>query len=278
MTSLINQATIGGKLHTFVGYVNQFEMGTFNIDDTWGTTIRDAWIAQFGNANKYNNPDSFSAYVIFPTAFETLTGNASASKYRARILSFQGVNQVNSSNGDSQITFFVNKTGGNGSYPFMLINDFSMSWAGFANSARTGAVNFASAGWLDNAQYTGAQFPRNFYWVTNGGSGRVQQENLKTERTFTTGSPALSCSIATPGANSSKVVLTDSVSPFNYIGNAHGLIRMPSSCVIGKIYKNTGIDPVSGVSEAGTNYNNWVCVGTWGTDKIGLRIWTENIT
>jgi len=277
MTTLINQATIGGKLHTFVGYVNQFETASFNIDGVWQTTIKDAWIAHFGNANLYNPPDAFSAYVIFPVSFETLIGNASSSKYRARILSFQGANQVNSSNGNSQVTFFANKSGATGTYPFVLITNSNMSWSAWTGANRTGSNGFASVGWLDNAQYTGNQFPRNFYWVTNGGSGRIQQENLTSERTFTSGSPTLSCSVSTPGANSSQVVLTDSVSPFNYIGNAPGLMRMPSSCVVGKIYRNDGIDPVSGVSEAGTNHNNWICMGSWGTDKIGMRVWTEGI-
>ena len=288
MTDLINQITINGQTTTYLGYRNpvensvlyDFRQGLINI-----------FTQQFGNTNtRFLSHDKF--YFKFPSSFETMpsvamatNGTSAATGWRFAI-----------GTGGGNISFYANSNNGNGitsvqlagftgnwnnqpgtRYMFAVVNNQSVVYAHFGDINNTSLFWWGYLGWARNGQYLAANTPRNCVQAANGPSfSRVLTENLTTSTNLTVQGPAISCSVATTGANSTEVIIRDSTSPNNYIGQLWNMIRLPSSCVLGKIYKNTGVDPDTDVVETDQKAF-WLCVGDWGTDKIGMRVWTEDL-
>lgn len=297
MTNLINQISINGETTTFLNYVNPVVTGEDVVYFANKSGLDQFFATQWGldttKWSSYDYPANYPRHNIrFPVPFETLAGSIVNSGgttvvgTNARCLvtildgacSFRSTNS--SANGSTGAMTSMNASCG--SYIYAILNDYSLSVFGY----RPGKVSpsFFSVGWLKDPQYSGAQFPRNFYrlgqrWSTPFTlySERITQENLTSKTGMITQNPSLSCSVATPGADSTDVILQDSTTPNNYIGKLWNMMILPSTAVVGKIYKNTGIDPDTGQIETDQKAF-WMCVGTWGTDKIGMRVWTENIT
>lgn len=50
---------------------------------------------------------------------------------------------------------------------------------------------------------------------------------------------------------------------------------MPATCNVGELWRNTGAyDGDASASEQ----DIYLCIMPWGTRKLGMRVWTENIT
>lgn len=296
MTNFINQLTINGEVNTFFNYVNPVDQSgeprTFGgagwLDDVltaaYGNT-RSVWTPTFNTQGAYN--------IRFPVPWETLTGDVSSSAsigsgMRGRISNRRDFPYTNTTNADNTSTFVFLGTDGNtdtAPYTFGVLNKYSFSCVAFTGANRSGNFFFKHFGWAKDRQYTGGVYPRSLIGISSCSNigyfsaGRVSTENGNTATYFLTTQPAISCLISTPGANSNDIILQDNISPNNYIGKAWNLIRLPSSAVVGKIYKNTGADPDTGNVETDQK-RFYMCVGTWGVggEKFGMRLWTENIT
>ena len=76
---------------------------------------------------------------------------------------------------------------------------------------------------------------------------------------------------STPGANTTDLVIRDDASPNRAIGVASNLLKSSLPIPVGQIYRNTGIDP------DGSNNPFWLCVGVYGSERILMRVWTQNL-
>ena len=297
MTNLINQITINGELTTFLNYVNPVTKGVFN---NGLSSITSLLLTHFGdNRNIWTNGSQYAWAVRFPVAWETKTGTIAVPSYP----NFAGVDGA----GNSRITFCpfystailrANSTNANttttvdlrarwGNYLnapsshqmiFAVVNNYSIAIKSFPSNTMsdTSTSSWVVYGWAKQGVYTGLQYPRNLVALSDSDRQRVTQEELTTATSLLDGNPTLSCAVSTPGANSTDVIIRDSTAPNNYIGKLWNMMVLPSSAVVGRIYKNTGIDPDTGVVETDQKAF-WVCVGSFGTNKIGMRVWTENI-
>ena len=285
MTNLINQISINGETTTFLNYVNPVVGGESIVQDAT------AWVTFFQqqltslrfvrSTNNYYN-------LRFNTSFETLTGqvasfNGLATNARYCFRLGGDIRRADATNGtvQSEVPIGGYATWYYRDYAFAVINNNSLTMAFFGDSGRSTSVNWMSAGWLKDGQYSGLNYPRNFYNIGDREDAdltafRITRENLATLTSVSTQNPTLSCSVATPGANSTDVIIRDSSAPNNYIGKLWNMMVLPSTAVVGKIYRNTGIDPDTGQVETDQKAY-WMCVGSWGTDKIGMRVWTENL-
>lgn len=295
MTNLINQISINGELTSFYNYVNpavklenvrNFGLQTILFNDLFGADDN-TWVEA---------GDEARTEVRFPVPWETITGaivpNTStqliSSRARFKIQASPSSDfdsaRINATNGDgstgTNISFHtVPKSIFNSNLKAIAIcNKYAYLEARFNDNLS--ACYWWYVGWAKDYQYVGGQYPRNAVAIY-GNSGvsspsRVGVENGTSKASFTTTLPAINCEVPTPGADSKDILLIDLASPNNYIGKLWNMIALPSSAVIGKIYKNTGIDPDTGQVETDQKAY-WMCVGTWGTDKIGMRVWTENI-
>jgi hypothetical protein len=293
MTDLINTTFINNKKTTFLNYVNPVVQGE-PVTRTTGT-LSNFLTAQFGvNTSIWSN-DGLQRYPIkFPVPWETI-GSGSVgtilgggiyypnANTRCVIDTNSSTQRANSSNTNTRVDVAMVGAGTlRSAYGFAVVNDYSLAYVFWDSISRT-LPYFVYIGWLkgtgSGGNYNGSQYPRNFVYICNTVTVamRINIENATTSQSFTVGNPSLSCLISTPGADATDIILRDSISPNNYIGKPWNLIRLPSTAVIGKIYKNTGIDPDTGQVETDQKAF-WMCVGTWGTDKIGMRVWTENIT
>ena len=292
MTNLINQAIINEQTTTFLNYVNSLEGG----QSCGKSGIVSLITTQLGTiGTRWNTGSSNSVFDIrFPAPWETFTGSISTNlSFRvsdnSRVLAvfidgavnMSLLNSANTQNaGSTKIGTYLSRSI-NASYSFYFgcINNYSMAVAVFNSIART-TCYWQYVGWLKNPQFATSSglFPRNCVWVDSADYRiRVATENTTNSQTPLSQNPSLSCSVTTPGANSTDVIWQDSVSPNNYIGQLWNMMILPSSAQVGKIYKNTGVDPDTGIVETDQKAF-WMCVGSWGTDKIGMRVWTEGIT
>lgn len=92
-------------------------------------------------------------------------------------------------------------------------------------------------------------------------------------------SPPIVCTAGTdPGDGSetfTDIVIRDAASPNNPVGKLWNCIDMPATCNVGELWRNTGAyDGDASASEQ----DIYLCVMPWGTRKLGMRVWTENIT
>jgi hypothetical protein len=293
MTDLISTIFINGEKTTFLNYISPLIGG-----EPWAsgsaTWLDSMLTAQFGDTrNIWTKSTTSGVYNIrFPASFETRTGNVAdvnlgniGAGMRAQISVAQLINCIsansNGSNDRCQIGSSFGGFGGN-QYTFAVINNYAFAYVSFNASDRSGDRAFKYTGWAKSGQYPSFLYPRNFTGVARSDSvfiaGRIGTENsFDNPAYFMQTQPVISCQIPTTGANASDIILQDGNSPNYYIGKLWHCIRLPSSCVNGKIYKNTGVDPDTGIIETDQKAF-WMCVGSWGTDKIGMRVWTDNIT
>lgn len=287
MTNLINQITINGKTTTFLNYVNPLIGGESIATDSsnWYTFLTQQLTS--ARVSSYNN--IYGGYSIrLNPPYETLSGqvqNASGLGANGRFfiqMSTLRAYFVNTTNSTGSSLYTASPQTYTSPYIFAVINDYAMSIASFATDGRTSGVEIASIGWAKDGLFTGSQYPRNFYAFGDRSDSapsiiRTTAENSTSQTSIGTSNPSLSCAISTPGSDSTDILLRDSASPNNYIGKMWHMMMLPSSAVLGKIYKNTGVDPDTGNVETDQKAF-WMCVGSWGGNKLGMRVWTENIT
>jgi hypothetical protein len=305
MTNLINQITINGETTTFLNYVNPVVNGESVSLSTVGA-LDGLFTSRFGVASTIWTRDSSSTIynVKFPVTWETIgTGivgniaavganfpnNSTRVVFNSNICT-PNISPYNNIGAEPRGYLSLDGVGTtNKDYCFAVLNRYSLAIAAFSNSTRS-VSTISYMGWMKGSGsggiYTGTQYPRNFVVVagdtntnpwTSFNVARVSVENTTTKQNLLRNNPTFSCSIATAGANSTDVIIRDSASPNNYIGKLWNMMVLPSTAVVGKIYKNTGIDPDTGAVETDQKAY-WMCVGTWGTDKIGMRVWTEGIS
>lgn len=285
MTNLINTITINGQSTTFLNYVNPVVSAESYAmtDANCRSVLTTAW-----GASKVVVYSSFLT-ALLPPGDLLFTGTAGVHNNRFDMYSFGTIrfeNYINSSTNsasrsyvqalDPQFSLSAS------THTFGVINPFGFIFASFTSDTRATLNSLILRSWLKNGIFTGNQRTRNVVGLDFVNTGvrtffRPSVENTTTRLELLTQNPSLLCAIATPGANASEIIVRDSVSPNNYIGQLWNMIMMPSSCVVGKIYKNTGIDPDTGQIETDQKAF-WMCLGSWGANKIGMRVWTEDIT
>ena len=234
--------------------------------------------------------------LILPAPFETLSLPVASNRWRF----FDG--QINTTNttGTFGIPMLVlgggqglSNSGAIGStnrVHYGVLNNSSFSMF----SIRTNGANinntefsFASIGWLRNPLYSGSAFPRNAYYLFNtsnsnasSGSGRPSAENTTVVQQLQYPSAniadpianySINCQTATLGANTTELYLRDNVAPNKAIGYVPNLLKTSLQIPVGQVYRNTGIDP------NGSNMNTWICVGIYGSERLLMRVWTQNL-
>ena len=257
------------------------------------------WVnASFGQARMAIGSSSVSFALILPHPSETLTPPAVvAAKGRFFENSFSSTNG-NPSNVVGNYSIYREPSGNTPSIQFgnsdlvyycvlnsSSLNVFRCSFTG--NSLSNFNYSFYSIGWVKNPLYSGTTFPRNAYYFflhSNGnsrGGGRFSIENntIQTNlRVPTTGSAdaianySITCQSTTPGANTTDLVLRDNVSPNKALGIAPNLLKTSLQIPVGQYYRNTGVDP------DGSTNPYWMCVGEYGSERVLMRAWAENLT
>ena len=234
--------------------------------------------------------------LILPAPFETLSLPVAPNRWR---FAHRAINTTNTTTtGVSEIPFMV--TGGEQTLPtsgaidsttrvhYGVLNNLSFSMFSVEpNGANinTQSYSFASIGWLRNPLYSGSAFSRNVYYLfctnvpSSNGAGHPSIENTNVVQRIqypTSGiadpiaNYSINCQIATSGANTTELYLRDNVSPYKAIGYVPNLLKTSLQIPIGQIYRNTGVDP------DGSNNPFWMCVGEFGSERILMRVWTEN--
>jgi len=145
---------------------------------------------------------------------------------------------------------------------------------------------FRSIGFVKNPLYSGSSFPRNAYYYFLDSdlvyqiAGRPDLENTKVRKpiripTSESADPIANypifCQTATPGANTTDLLLRDNDLPHKAIGSVPNVLKSTLDIPVGQIYSNTGIDP------DGSNNPNWICVGKMGSESILMRVWAQGL-
>lgn len=281
----LNIDSIGNR---YLGYIDPYKLST--ISDTSIANINTLLNSTYGTIGGVWNYDVGGFYGLrFPVAFETITGSvgtgfnpgSGTSSVRFCYSPYGTGFGFNTTNATSNLWHSVlsNIARTYTDRAWFVANQRSFCFASF-DINRTVLNRFCWAGWLTDTNYTGTAFPRSFavIWMALGtyptlSAYRVSIENASNNTTLLTSNPAsIVCQISTPGADATDIILRDSASPNTFAGVADNLIMLPSSVAVGKIYKNNGVDP------SGSDNGKWMCVGDWGSNKLGMRVWTENIT
>lgn len=234
--------------------------------------------------------------LTLPVSFETISLPVASNRWRF----FDG--QINTTNTTGTFSISMTVPGGATSFSssqaigntsrvhYGVLNNLSLS---IFSVARNGAninnteFSFASIGWLRNPLYSGNAFPRNAYYLFNvgnqnsaSGSGCVSAENTTILQRLQYPSVniadpianySINCQTATPGANTTELYLRDNVAPHKAIGYVPNLLKTSLQIPVGQIYRNTGIDP------DGSNMNTWICVGTYGSEQLLMRVWSSGL-
>lgn len=173
---------------------------------------------------------------------------------------------------------------------YFVVNSFSVSMfrcAVSGNSLNTSDYSFRQVGWAKNPLYDGTNYPLNAYYFflsnnsnsRGGGRPTLPNNNIRTALRVPTGTSAdsianysITCQTATPGADTTDLVIRDDASPNRAIGVASNLLKTSLAIPVGEIYRNTGVDP------DGSDNKFWICVGVYGSERILMRVWTQNLT
>ena len=285
MPTLINTDIAGNTFYNYLTPLVKGEAGK-SIDNMT------AFLNQaIGSSNHLLDAPNFHRYIRFPApGIETKTGTVSsnASTYRIRVNEtvtsfnqyFGGYPRITTGNSSANTTSFESIDGSSGDssskFCFRVANSYSFASATFSSNELTTLDSFVYFGWLKEPQYTGNPYPRGLVFLQSqtGTYFRPTTENAtgttalqSAANTITT--PSITCSISTPGADTTDVIIRDGVSPNNAIGKLYNCVVLPAACVVGGIYKNTGVDP------EGSNQDKFLCIMNWGTKKLGMRIWSE---
>jgi len=173
---------------------------------------------------------------------------------------------------------------------YFVVNSTSVSmfWSSISgNALNTSSYFFRQVGWIKNPLYDGDNYPLNAYYLflnsyTTRGGGRPTLPNynssiaslrVPTYSVFdSVANYSITCQTATPNANTTDLVLFDNLAPNRAIGVASNLLKTSLPIPVGQIYLNTGVDP------DGSNNPFWLCVGEYGSERILMRVWTQNLT
>lgn len=174
---------------------------------------------------------------------------------------------------------------------YFVVNSTSVSMFRSDTSGNTlnpsNGYSFRQVGWIKNPLYDGVNYPLNAYYLflNNSGSARgggrpqlpndTSRTNLRVPTSLAFDSVAnysITCQTATPNANTTDLVIFDSLAPNRAIGVASNLLKTSLPIPVGQIYRNTGVDP------DGSNNPFWLCVGEYGSERILMRVWTVNLT
>jgi hypothetical protein len=173
---------------------------------------------------------------------------------------------------------------------YIVVNSTSVSM--FRSNISGNALNpsnydFKQLGWVKNPLYNGANYPLNAYYLflssftSSRGGGRPELPNNATRVSLrvptssaldSVANYSITCQTATPNANTTDLVLFDNLAPNRAIGVASNLLKTSLAIPVGQIYHNTGVDP------DGSNNPFWLCVGEYGSERILMRVWTQNLT
>lgn len=173
---------------------------------------------------------------------------------------------------------------------YIVVNSTSVSM--FRSNISGNALNpsnydFKQLGWVKNPLYNGANYPLNAYYLflssftSSRGGGRPELPNNATRVSLrvptssaldSVANYSITCQTATPNANTTDLVLFDNLAPNRAIGVASNLLKTSLAIPVGQIYRNTGVDP------DGSNNPFWLCVGEYGSERILMRVWTQNLT
>jgi hypothetical protein len=172
---------------------------------------------------------------------------------------------------------------------YAIINSYSLIYCSF-NSTFTTIRKFVYLGWLREPSYTGTSVGvrglaclYNMQGISISGYVSPTAENATGATTLSTAdnaitNPAITCSIATPGADWSDIVIRDNSAPNNAIGKLYNCISVPNSFTVGQIIKNTGVDPETGLAYTSANINKYRVVMPWGGRMLAMRVWSEGYT
>jgi hypothetical protein len=248
-------------------------------------------INQLGSGLAISSGSSTISFRL-PQAFDTSNNPTTSSNGRFR----ENLLYTNNSSSLSSALFYqvssLNRTfslSSSGAWYF-VVNSFSVSM--FRCNVNGNALdnfdyNFIQVGWAKNPLYTGTNYPLNaYYYSINStsslrGGGRPTLPNIDTRTALRvpTGTSAdsianysITCQTSTPGANTTDLVLRDDASPNRAIGVASNLLKTSLAIPVGQVYRNTGVDP------DGSNNPFWICVGTMGSERILMRVWTQGLT
>ena len=164
----------------------------------------------------------------------------------------------------------------------------------FGTDINTG---FISLGWLDdiptfsqNSPYrTGTAY---ILYAQCGNSGnstpniittayRVGSEGGSAQAVLTSGDAnyAITCQSGGPPGSTwaTNLVLIDSAaSPANYaMGSVRNVLLGKGTYTVGTVYKVAGVGYGEANTSPNTEQQHFLCVGTWGTDYLLMRVWTE---
>jgi hypothetical protein len=304
-TNLTNQDNVGNYYFGF--RTNNQVFSSQQIGLSYSTLV--SWInTSFGETcAAWNNSDANSFCLILPHPNEVLTRPAitagvtssfSGSKFRFNNRVINSRN-TNGTNGIFENTVLyanpadVNdplklRLGENLVYYCVLnnssLNIFACAYSG--NSLNPSAYFFRSIGFVKDPLYSGIAFPRNAYYYfldsyqTFLSAGRPDLENNSVRKPIRLPAPgtadpianyAISCQMATPGANATNLVLRDRDAPNKAIGIVPNLLKTTLNIPVGQIYRNTGIDP------DGSDNPHSICVGKMGDESILMRVWATGL-
>jgi hypothetical protein len=232
--------------------------------------------------------DSTRFNLILPVSFESLSLPATASKFRFNSLGIsRTIGNPSTTTMDAQycgincLDLLSNIFGLSSSYYWAVLNSHSLSIL-LSNGI------FFSCGWLKNPLFPQSAFVQNAYFLWTAGpnlnsraAGRpslafgvsARQNFVIPEATTpdTIANYPVSCQTATPGANTTEFYLRDNVAPNKAVGYVPNLLKCSLDIPVGKIYRNTGIDP------DGSNIDTWKCVAKIGNESILMRVWATGL-
>lgn len=294
MPSLINTDNAGNTFYNYITPVINGETKS-SRDINYTTFLNTAW----GGGYCSDSDGAYNFYIRPPApGIETKTGTVSSTKstYRFNVGKVFAANAVTTglagSTSESHMSTGVTYASGfsTSNVTFAVANAYSFIMCTFSANSLLSLQRFSYTGWLRESVYTGsAIYPLGAVsinlWQSGGGSNssRVNVVGGTTTSLLSTAadsitSPPIVCTPGTdPGDGSetaTDIVIRDAAAPNNPVGKLWNCIDLPSSSVVGGLYKNTGnYDGDSSESEQDV----YLCVMPWGTRKLGMRVWTENV-
>lgn len=173
-------------------------------------------------------------------------------------------------------------------YYFAIINDRSISFAGFNDYELTDPREFYSAGWIYNPYQDIYDSNRmvNLYtlhWVRNHWQTDINDStwhgwhpeytNTTSASHFSFAPNMINPSELAGDADSTQVYVKEQLGQNFYIGDIPNIIQIPNDCEYGEFYENTGVDADEEYGGGGTKY--YLPVAPWGNKKLGMRVWVE---